>query len=119
VLQLAQSFLTEGEQASLWKRENMRAIPITSGRRMSGGLISLPQQQQQQQQPSGLEMEDIETAGPKTAAASLTLMRATQFASLSSSDIVKFCTLTPDPLAFEMYPRVAEYVDFGNTLGRW
>jgi hypothetical protein len=113
VLQLTQSFLSEGEQASLWKRENMRAMPV-SARRMSGGG---GEQQQQLQGP--LEMEDVEALPPKSVAAALTLLRAAQFSALPSSDIVKFCTLTPDPLAFETYPRVAEFVDFGNTLGRW
>lgn len=27
--------------------------------------------------------------------------------------------ISPDPLSFELYADVAEFVDFGNTLGRW
>jgi hypothetical protein len=105
-----QSFLTEGEQASLWKSENMRALPTMSVRRISVG------DRGSQQQPAGLEMEDVQALSPKLVAATLTLMRSAQFSSLPSVDVVKFCTLTPDPVAFEQYPRVAEYVDFGNDF---
>jgi hypothetical protein len=109
VLQLTQSFLTEGEQASLWKSENMRPLPTTSVRRISVG------DRGSQQQQAGLEMEDVQALSPKLVAATLTLMRSAQFSSLPSVDVVKFCTLTPDPVAFEQYPRVAEYVDFGAS----
>ncbi len=112
VLQLTQSFLTEGEQASLWKAENLRALPTTTLRRISVGNLNDRASQQQ----GALEMEDVQALNAKTAAATLTLMRSAQFSSLASVDIVKFCTLTPDPVAFEQYPRVAEYVDFGLCL---
>jgi hypothetical protein len=131
VLQQTQAFLTEGEQASLWKLENMRAMPVTGVRKASGADLMRGSSTlrlgggggvgggSSSSQSSILEMEELQALPPKTVAATLTLMRLTQFTLLSSIEIVKFCTLTPDPMAFELYPRVAEYVDFGNILGRW
>ena len=123
VLQQTQTFLTEGEQATLWKVENMRAMPSTSARRMSGGASGASSGGAGSSSSSGaasaLDMEDLLNVSPRTVAATLTLMRSAQFAAMATIDVVRFCTLTPDPSAFELYPRVAEYVDFGNTLGRW
>ncbi len=66
-----------------------------------------------------LEMEDIAALPAKSVALTLTLLRFTQFQALPSGDIVSFCVVAPDPAAFEQFPRVAEFVDFGNTAGRW
>lgn len=118
VLGLTKSFLSDSEQAELWKRENLRAISSAGThagtRRLSDAAISRPGASLSQ-----LELEDIASLPARSIALAMTLLRWTQFKALTGSDIVRFCMLAPDPAAFETYPGVAEFVDFGNTLGRW
>ena len=88
--------MTEGEQASLWNRENMRALPSASMR-----LTHLSQDGDDASFSQLHSSINISNLSAKDVAGTLTLLRYRQFQALNASDIVRFCMLAPDPKAFE------------------
>jgi hypothetical protein len=105
----AQSFLGEVELAALWQLENQRSANVEKA-----ALLS----RSEKSGGSSLELDEATAFSPKQIAAALTALRARQYAALAPADIVGFAMISPDPMSFELYADVAEFVDFGNTLGR-
>lgn len=119
----AQSFLGEVELAELWQLENQRTATLEraaaekgggggGGGSAGGGAVGAAA-------GGGLEQDDVAAMPARQVAQALTHLRARQYAALGPADIVGFAMISPDPLSFELYPNVSEYVDFGNVLGRW
>jgi hypothetical protein len=105
-LAIAQQFMQESELTSLWSVENHqhRTIAAPSANLSAGATI---------------EMDDVAALPPKLIASTLSFLRHRQFIGIDPAHIVRFAMISPDPSSFELFPNVAEYVDFGNTLGRW
>ena len=115
----AQSFLGEVELAALWQLENQRstsldraAATLTTSDKNASGMAGV------NSSLALLELDEVAAYSPKQVALALTALRARQYAGLSPADIVGFAMISPDPLSFELYADVAEFVDFGNMLGR-
>jgi hypothetical protein len=111
-LQGAQAFLSEVELASLWQQETQRSASSQDRPALTTSSTEAPS-------ASLLELDDIMTFSPKQVASALSAVRQRQYIGLAPADIVGFAMISPDPLSFELYADVAEFVDFGNTLGRW
>ncbi len=105
-LTLAQGFMQESELTSLWSMENPKGVPALPSSKLPGGGATM-------------EMDEIGALPPRQVAAALTMLRHKQFVSIDPAHIVRFAMISPDPSSFELFPNVAEFVDFGNTLGRW
>ncbi len=106
-LTMAQQFMQESELTSLWSVENHlhRTAAAAPSAGAAGGAT--------------IEMDDVAAMPPKLIAATLTFLRHRQFVGIDPAHMVRFAMISPDPSSFELFPNVAEYVDFGNTLGRW
>ena len=106
-LTLAQQFMQEAELTSLWSVEShpRGAAAVLPSVRAAGG--------------ASMEMDDVAAMPARLVAATLTHLRHKQFVGIDPAHVVRFAMISPDPSSFELFPNVAEYVDFGNTLGRW
>ncbi len=118
LLAATEAFLSESEQAALWKRQAQWTAVVGGGTARSASQSTLDVNPNAPIQLS-YELEDVAALAPRLVALTLTQLRYQQFNALSPSEIVRFCMLAPDPSASELYPHVAEFVDFGNTIGRW